>query len=46
VDLDRGVIAVRRALASDGKTFSLPKNGKRRSIRLIPQAVEALELHK
>jgi len=47
VDLDRGVLAVRRALASDGKTtFTLPENVKGRSIRLAPQAVEALERHK
>jgi integrase len=46
VDLERGVLAVRRALAPDGKTFTLPKNGKGRSIRLTEQAVEALEAHR
>ena len=46
VDLERGVLAVRRALAPDGKTFTLPKNGKGRTIRLTQQAVEALQRHK
>lgn len=46
VDLERGVLAVRRALAPDGKTFTLPKNGKGRSIRLAQQAVEALKEHR
>lgn len=46
VDLERGVLAVRRALAPDGKTFTLPKNGKGRSIRLTEQAVEALKDHR
>ena len=46
VDLERGVLAVRRALAPDGKTFTLPKNGKGRTIRLTEQAVEALEAHR
>jgi hypothetical protein len=46
VDLERGVLAVRRALAPDGKTFTLPKSGKGRSIRLTSQAVEALKDHR
>ena len=46
VDLDRGVLAVRRALSTDGKTFTTPKNGKGRSIQLTPQAVQALERHR
>jgi integrase len=46
IDLDREMLAVRRALAPDGKTFTLPKNGKGRSIRLTPQAVKALERHR
>jgi integrase len=47
VDLDKGWLHVRQALAPDGKSFSLPKTAKsRRRIRLTPEAVEALKKHR
>ena len=47
VDLDKGWLHVRQALAHDGKSFSLPKTAKsRRRIRLTPEAVEALKKHR
>ena len=47
VDLERGVLQVRRALTPDGKSFNQPKSAKgRRKIRLIPDAVEVLKGHK
>jgi integrase len=47
VDLEKGLLHVRQALAPDGKSFSLPKTSKgRRTIRLTPEAVEALRKHR
>ena len=48
IDLERGVLHVRRALSSakSGPTFTTPKNGKGRSIKLTGQAVEALKRHR
>ena len=47
VDLNIGTLQVRRTLAETraGHRFELPKNGKGRSIRLTPQATEALRSH-
>jgi integrase len=43
VNLEKGLLHVRQALAPDGKSFSLPKTSYgRRTIRLTPEAVEAL----
>jgi len=48
LDLERGVLHVRRTLSSakSGSTFTTPKNGKGRSIKLTGQAVEALKRHR
>lgn len=48
VDLERGVLHVRRTLsgADSGPTFTTPKNGKGRSIKLTGQAVDALKRHR
>jgi integrase len=48
VDLDAATLRVRRAKsqAKTGPTFTAPKNGKGRSIRLTQRAVEALKTHK
>jgi integrase len=48
VDLERGVLHVRRTLSSakSGPTFTTPKNGKGRSIKLTGRAVEALKRHR
>jgi integrase len=45
IDLDRGVLCVRHALASD-KTLTQTKSSKGRSVRLTPIAVKALERHR
>jgi integrase len=48
LDLERGVLHIRRTLspAKSGPTFSVPKNGKGRSIKLTGRAVEALRHHR
>jgi integrase len=48
VDLDQGKLQVRRILsaAKSGPTFTTPKNNKGRSVRLTPQAVQALRAHR
>ena len=48
VDLERGVLHVRRTLSSakSGPTFTTPKNGKGRSIKLTGRAVEVLKRHR
>ncbi len=48
LDGEAGVLRVRRTLsqAKTGPTFTAPKNGKGRSIRLTRRAVEALKAHK
>jgi integrase len=48
VDLDTGVLRVRRtrSRAKTGPTFTAPKNGKGRQLRLTRRAVEALKSHK
>jgi len=48
MDLDAGTLRVRRtrSQARKGPTFTTPKNGKGRSIRLTQRAVEALKTHK
>jgi integrase len=48
VDLDAGILRVRRtrSQAKSGPTFTTPKSGKGRSIRLTGRAVEALRSHK
>ena len=48
VDLERGALHVRRTLsgADSGPTFTTPKNGKGRSIKLTGQAVDALKRHR
>src|SRR5919199_3364418 len=48
VDLDTVTLRVRRTRSQDksGPTFTTPKNGKGRSIRLTRRAVEALKSHK
>jgi integrase len=48
IDLDAGTLRVRRtkSQARTGPTFTAPKNGKGRSIRLTGRAVEALKTHK
>jgi integrase len=47
LDLERGVLRVRRSLTPDGKSYNQPKSGKgRRSVQLTTGAVEALERHK
>ena len=48
VDLDAGILRVRRtkSQAKSGPTFTAPKNGKGRGIRLTGRAVEALKSHK
>ncbi len=48
LDGNAGVLLVRRtkSQAKTGPTFTTPKNGKGRSIKLTRQAVEALKAHK
>ena len=48
VDLDQGTLQVRRILsaAKSGPTFTTPKNDKGRSVRLTPQAMQALRDHR
>lgn len=47
LDLDAGVLRVKRALAPDARTFAQPKTAKaRRSVRLTSGAVRALERHR
>jgi integrase len=48
LDLECGVLHVRRtlSLAKNGPTFTTPKNGKGRSIKLIGRALEALKRHR
>jgi integrase len=48
IDLDKGTLQVRRILsaAKSGPTFTTPKNDKGRSVRLTPQAVQALRDHR
>ena len=48
VDLERGVLQVRRQLTRtrDGLSFTAPKRGKARAVRLAATAVAALETHK
>ncbi|MBV9455200.1 MAG: site-specific integrase [Rubrobacter sp.] len=48
VDFDTVTLRVRRtkSRARSGPTFTTPKNGKGRSIKLTRQAVEALKLHR
>ena len=48
VDLDAGALRVRRtrSRAKTGPTFTAPKNGKGRQLRLTRRAVEALKSHK
>ena len=48
VDLDAGALRVRRtrSQAKTGPTFTAPKNGKGRQLRLTRRAVEALKSHK
>ncbi len=48
VDFETGRLAVRRTLsgAKGGVTFTTPKNGKSRSVRLTPQAIETLRVHR
>jgi integrase len=48
VDLDTGVLRVRRtrSQAKTGPTFTAPKNGKGRQLRLTRRAVEVLKSHK
>ena len=45
-DLDAGTLAVRRSLDVDG-TFKTPKNrAAKRTLKLTPQALDALKRHK
>jgi integrase len=47
VDLDRGVLQIKRALTPRGKSFNQPKSAKgRRRIGLTPESVEALKRHR
>ena len=48
VDLDQGTLQVRRILsaAKGGPLFTTPKSNKGRSVRLTPQAVQALRDHR
>ncbi len=48
IDLERGMLHVRRTLsaAKSGPTFTTPKNGKGRSIKLTARAVDALKRHR
>jgi integrase len=47
LDLERGLVQVRRSLTPDGKSYNQPKSAKgRRSVHLTPGAIEALERHK
>lgn len=47
LDLERGVLRVRRSLTPDTKSYNQPKSAKgRRSVGLTPGTVEALKLHK
>src|SRR5829696_8464086 len=48
IDLDQGTLQVRRILsaAKSGPAFTTPKNNKGRSVRLTPQAVQALRDHR
>jgi integrase len=47
-DLERGVLQVRRQLARtrDGLSFTAPKRGKARVVRLTDMAIAALEAHR
>jgi integrase len=48
VDLERGYVQVRQQLIrtkEQGLTFTSPKGGKSRSVRLTTSAVKALESH-
>jgi integrase len=45
-DLDeKGTLTVRRSLDVDG-TFKTPKNGKGRTLKLTPRALDSLKAHK
>jgi integrase len=47
LELDAGVLRVKRALAPDARTFAEPKTAKsRRSVRLTSGAVRALQWHR
>lgn len=48
IDLDAGTLRVRRtrSQARNSPTFTTPKNGRGRSIRLTQRAVEALRTHR
>jgi integrase len=48
IDLEQKTLQVRRTLsaAKSGPTFTTPKNNKNRSVRLTPQAVQALREHR
>jgi len=49
VELERGAVQVRRQLArtkKDGISFTTPKRGKSRSVKLANRAVKALENHR
>jgi integrase len=48
VDLERGYVQVRQQLirTKGGLTFTSPKGGKSRSVRLTPSAIQALESHR
>jgi integrase len=47
VDLEKGLLHVRQALAPDGKSFGYPKTAKgRRRLRLTSETVDALKKHR
>lgn len=43
IDLQRGLVHIRRAITSSG-TFKLPKTGKRRTVLLLPPALDACRI--
>lgn len=46
VDFDRGVLSVRRSVSANGKTVKPTKTGRGRTLRLTPDALAALVLHR
>lgn len=46
VDFDQRVISVRRSVSANGKTLKPTKTGRGRTLRLTPDAVAALVLHR
>ena len=46
VDLERRILSVRRSVSANGRTFKATKTGRGRTLRLTPDTVAALVLHR